>query len=243
MGTTSAPQAEQQRPSRHFSDRTFQSAPISAESKRAIPHEFMSDVQAATIDAGLSGKDLLVQAKTGTGKTMAFLLPAIERLAKVAQPPRGVSILVLAPTRELALQIEQEALVLLKHHTHMTVGHVMGGTNNRTSLNTILRNPPTILVATPGRLYDHLTTPEYASAVQAQFRGLRTLVYDEADRLLDQGFKRELDGILRALPDRHVSPRQVMLYSATISKDIREVRFESAFAFRLTLCERLRNKH
>ncbi|KAG6879437.1 hypothetical protein C0992_002703 [Termitomyces sp. T32_za158] len=193
--------------SRHFSDRTFQSAPISAESKKAIKHEFMSDVQAATIDVGLTGKDLLVQAKTGTGKTMAFLLPAIERLAKAGQPLKGISMLVLAPTRELALQIEQEALVLLKHHRNMSVGHVMGGTNNKQSLNTILKNPPTILIATPGRLHDHLTTPEVAHDVQAQFKGLRALVYDEADRLLDQGFKRELDGIFRVLPDRKIAKK------------------------------------
>lgn len=99
------------------------------------------------------------------------------------------------------------------------------------SLNTILKNPPTILIATPGRLYDHLTTPDFAVNVRAQFKGLRTLVYDEADRLLDQGFKRELDGILSALPNRRVSPRQVMLYSATISKEIQEVSLKSSLSF------------
>ncbi|KAG6888852.1 hypothetical protein C0995_005273 [Termitomyces sp. Mi166 len=209
--------------SRHFSDRTFQSAPISKESKQAISYEFMSDVQAATIDLGLAGKDLLVQAKTGTGKTIAFLLPAIERLAKSGQPLHGISILVLAPTRELALQIEQEAVLLLKHHTKMTVGHVIGGINHRRSLDTILKKPPTILVATPGRLHDHLTDPEAADNVRTQFSRLQSLVYDEADRLLDQGFKKELDGILSALPDRQVSPRQVMLFSATLSKEIQEI--------------------
>ncbi|KAG5351440.1 hypothetical protein C0989_006451 [Termitomyces sp. Mn162] len=209
--------------SRHFSDRTFQSAPISQQSKKAIKHQFMSDVQAATIDLGLAGKDLLVQAKTGTGKTMAFLLPAIERLAKAPQPLDGISMLVLAPTRELAIQIEQEAVMLLQHHTNITVGHIIGGTKPHQTLHKILNKPPTILIATPGRLHDHLTTPETADDVRAQFKGLKTLVYDEADRLLDQGFKRDLDGILSALPDRRVSPRQVMLFSATVSKDIREI--------------------
>ncbi|KAG6856979.1 hypothetical protein H0H87_011368 [Tephrocybe sp. NHM501043] len=209
--------------SKHFSDRTFQSASLSCESKAAIKHEYMSDVQAATIDLGLAGKDMLVQAKTGTGKTIAFLLPAIERLAKARQPPKGISVLVLAPTRELALQIEKEAQILIEHHKHMSVGHVIGGLGHVKSLNTILKQQPTILVATPGRLFDHLTTPEIAASVQSKFTGLQALVYDEADRLLDQGFRRELDGILKGLPDRQQSPRQVMLFSATISKEIQQI--------------------
>ncbi|KNZ76792.1 DEAD-box ATP-dependent RNA helicase 25 [Termitomyces sp. J132] len=223
MATKPPPPPADSSSSRHFSDRTFQSAPISQQSKKAIKHQFMSDVQAATIDLGLAGKDLLVQAKTGTGKTMAFLLPAIERLAKAPQPLDGISMLVLAPTRELAIQIEQEAVMLLQHHTNITVGHIIGGTKPHQTLHKILNKPPTILIATPGRLHDHLTTPETADDVRAQFKGLKTLVYDEADRLLDQGFKRDLDGILSALPDRRVSPRQVMLFSATVSKDIREI--------------------
>ncbi|KAG6916733.1 hypothetical protein DXG01_005553 [Tephrocybe rancida] len=209
--------------SKHFTDRTFKDASLTAASKAAIKHEFMSDVQAATIDLGLAGKDLLVQAKTGTGKTIAFLLPVIERLAKDKRPHNGVQVLVLAPTRELAMQIEKEALMLVKHHTGMTVGSVMGGNNPNKSLAMILQTPPTILVATPGRLHDHLTTPDHAAEVQRRFATLQGLVYDEADRLLDQGFRRELDGILSALPRRHITPRQVMLFSATISAEIREV--------------------
>ncbi|RDB20419.1 DEAD-box ATP-dependent RNA helicase 25 [Hypsizygus marmoreus] len=220
----SRPQAS----SKHFSDRTFRDAPISAQSKAGIEHEFLSDVQAATLDLALAGTDLLVQAKTGTGKTIAFLLPAIERLLKLrAQgvPLRGVSILVLAPTRELALQIEEEALTLLKHHPGLTVAHAIGGTPPKSSLNSLLRTPPTILIATPGRLLDHLQTPPIPSApsVPDQFANLKTVVYDEADRLLDQGFKRELDAIMGFLPDKERVPRQAMLFSATVSKEIKEV--------------------
>ncbi|KAF8067737.1 P-loop containing nucleoside triphosphate hydrolase protein [Lyophyllum atratum] len=228
--------------SRHFSDRKFQDANLSAQSKAGIEHEFMSDVQAATLDLGLSGKDLLVQAKTGTGKTIAFLLPAIERLLKARTPLQGISVLVLAPTRELALQIEEEAKLLLKHHKNFTVGHVIGGTKANQSLNTLLKKPPTILIATPGRLHDNISTPEVA----AQFRGLQALVYDEADRLLDQGFRRELSGILAALPNRKVAPRQVMLFSATISKEIKEVAKEALsadHAFVSTLLEDEVNTH
>ena len=90
----------------HFSDKKFSNAPISIESKSAIKHEYLSDVQAATLDLGLAGKDLLVQAKTGTGKTMAFLLPTVERLAKSTSSKNGnISVLILSPTRELALQV------------------------------------------------------------------------------------------------------------------------------------------
>lgn len=81
---------------------------------------------------------------------------------------------------------------------------------------------PTILVATPGRLNDHLSDP--AMAVAEQFSGLRALVYDEADRLLDQGFEREITSIINALPDPRLVPRQAMLFSATLSAEIREVR-------------------
>lgn len=96
---------------RHFSERTFADAPISEASKAGIKHQYMSDVQAATLELGLAGKDLLVQAKTGTGKTMAFLLPTVERLAKMAKPPgpHQISVLVLSPTRELALQVRRSS--------------------------------------------------------------------------------------------------------------------------------------
>ncbi|KAF5375697.1 hypothetical protein D9615_009383 [Tricholomella constricta] len=228
--------------SRHFSDRKFQDANLSTQSKAGIEHEFMSDVQAATLDLGLAGKDLLVQAKTGTGKTIAFLLPAIERLLKAKQPLKGISVLVLAPTRELALQIEEEAKQLLKHHKRFTVGHVIGGTKANQSLNTLLKKPPTILIATPGRLHDHLSSPEIA----VQFSSLQALVYDEADRLLDQGFRRELRGILSALPDRRQVPRQVMLFSATISDEIKQISKETLsadHAFVSTLLEDEVNTH
>lgn len=93
---------------RHFSDQKFANAQISQASKSGIKHEYLSDVQAVTLGLGLAGNDLLVQAKTGTGKTMAFLLPTVERLAALSQPPRPrqISALILSPTRELALQVK-----------------------------------------------------------------------------------------------------------------------------------------
>lgn len=126
---TIAPLSPADANTRHFSEKTFADAPISEASKAGIKHKYLSDVQAATLELGLAGKDLLVQAKTGTGKTMAFLVPAVERLAKMPKPPgpRQISVLVLSPTRELALQIEEEAKALLAHHP-FAVQHAIGGT-------------------------------------------------------------------------------------------------------------------
>ncbi|KAG2138941.1 P-loop containing nucleoside triphosphate hydrolase protein [Suillus clintonianus] len=157
---------------KHFTSKRFADAPISKLSKAGIKHEFLTD-------HALSGIDLLVQAKTGTGKTTAFLLPAIERLATSKSMSSDVGkILVLAPTRELALQIEEEAKSLLAHHPY-GVQSVIGGTN--------------------------------------------VLVLDEADRLLDQGFRKDLERIVSFLPDRRVTKRQCMLFSATFDKAIQGI--------------------
>ncbi|KAJ7741138.1 P-loop containing nucleoside triphosphate hydrolase protein [Mycena metata] len=203
----------------HFSQRRFADAPISEASKKGIEHEFLSDVQAATLDYALSGLDLLVQAKTGTGKTLAFLLPAVERLAQMDLVNRKISMLVLSPTRELALQIEEEAETLIKKHT-FAVGHAIGGTNMKAEGKRLMEQPPRILISTPGRLVDHLeNTPSFVHL----FSDLRVIVYDEADRLLDQGFRRELDKILSYLPDKTKVKRQALLFSATVSEEIKGV--------------------
>ncbi|KAF7332308.1 hypothetical protein MKEN_00112200 [Mycena kentingensis (nom. inval.)] len=209
-----------ERDQKHFSARRFADAPISEASKQGIKHEFMSDVQAATIDHALSGVDLLVQAKTGTGKTLAFLLPSIERMAKMKDlAERKISMLVLSPTRELALQIEEEAHTLIEKHP-FSVKHAIGGTNMNATGQRILQDPPRILIATPGRLLDHL---ENTANFKHLFKDLRVIVYDEADRLLDQGFRRELDKILAFLPDKTKFPRQALLFSATVSSEIKQV--------------------
>ncbi|KAJ7284084.1 P-loop containing nucleoside triphosphate hydrolase protein [Mycena rebaudengoi] len=152
-------------------------------------------LNADLLKPALSGLDLLVQAKTGTGKTLAFLLPAIERLAQMSLADRKISMLVLSPTRELALQIEEEAHSLISSHP-FKVAHAIGGTNMEAGARAMMKEPPRILIATPGRLIDHLeNTPGFANL----FSALKVIVYDEADRLLDQGFRRELDKIQTAL--------------------------------------------
>ncbi|EDR06373.1 uncharacterized protein LACBIDRAFT_157553, partial [Laccaria bicolor S238N-H82] len=195
---------------------------------------------AATLDLALAGNDLLVQAKTGTGKTIAFLLPAIERLLKApVNTRRGVSILVLSPTRELALQIQKEAETLLAHHT-FSVQHAIGGTNQTAELKRLINSPCDILVATPGRLLDHLRS----SSLPDRLSELKTIVYDEADRLLDQGFKPALDAISGFLPPRHT--RQALLFSATVSKEIKAVAagaLRPGYSFVSTLLEDETNTH
>ncbi|KAH9479672.1 DEAD-box ATP-dependent RNA helicase 26 [Psilocybe cubensis] len=223
---------------RHFSERRFADAPISSASKAGIKHEFMSDVQAATLDVAMEGHDLLVQARTGTGKTVAFLLPSIERLIKMPKTDK-ISMLVLAPTRELALQIEEEAKVLLAQH-HLTVGHAIGGTNPTTEAARILNRPCDILIATPGRLIDHLRS----TTLKEKLTGLKIMVYDEADRLLDQGFRPDLETIAKFLPPRQT--RQALLFSATVSNEIKQIAagaLRPGYKFISTLLEDEVNTH
>ncbi|KAL8863790.1 MAG: hypothetical protein Q9198_010335 [Flavoplaca austrocitrina] len=128
--------------------------------------------------------DCLVQAKTGTGKTIAFLLPAIQNTLR-SRPAKGlVSILVLSPTRELALQIAAEAnLLVSKINPRLEVHTAFGGTAKASILAKFKRGDPKILIATPGRLNDYLGEED----VMSRFQSIRTVVLDEADRMLDQG--------------------------------------------------------
>jgi ATP-dependent RNA helicase MSS116 len=175
--------------------------------------DHMTPVQAATLEHLLQGKDCLAQAKTGTGKTLAFLLPAVDTILKNRTP--RLSTLILCPTRELALQIAAEAKKLLQRFPQFRVACSIGGTNKNAEAHAISRGCD-ILVATPGRLLDHLGEVE----VQRKLDSLQTLVLDEADRMLDMGFLPDIKKILTYLPDL---PRQSMLFSATIDDQVRKV--------------------
>jgi ATP-dependent RNA helicase MSS116 len=228
---------------RHFSNQTFAEAPISKASKAGIKHKYLSDVQAATLSLGLAGKDLLVQAKTGTGKTMAFLLPSVERLATVSPPPRQgqVSILILSPTRELALQIEEEAKTLLTCHS-FRAQHAIGGTSITAEQHRMRNERCDILIATPGRLLDHLENGD----VRSRLANVQCLILDEADRLLDQGFMNDLQKIFTFLPPRTQVPRQAMLFSATMSAEVKQVvgkALSGDYQFVSTLTEEEANTH
>ncbi|GAA5925711.1 uncharacterized protein JCM15063_005096 [Sporobolomyces koalae] len=179
-----------------------------------------TEVQAQTLPVAITGVDLLAQARTGTGKTLAFLIPSIERLLRAEQQPQReqISVLILSPTRELAIQIQDSAKVLLAG-TPYTCDHVVGGTNMKSEINRLNKQQTDILVATPGRLQDHLEN----SNLKPKLSSLRVLILDEADRLLEAGFRREFEKIIAFLPDRSRVARQTLLFSATIPQQVHQI--------------------
>ena len=163
-------------------------------------------IQRRAIPVVAGGSDLIGCAETGTGKTAAFLLPIIQRLSERERP--GTRVLVLAPTRELATQIEASYKELNTTKSHRCV-NVIGGASMTRQL-TALRQAPAVIVATPGRLLDHIERGTInISAVEV-------LVLDEADRMLDMGFWPAIRRVLSALPQK----RQTLLFSATMSPEI-----------------------
>ncbi|CAN5738097.1 hypothetical protein BH23GEM9_BH23GEM9_32020 [soil metagenome] len=167
-------------------------------------------VQAATIPAGIEGRDLMACAMTGSGKTAAFLLPIVQRLNGKS---RGrTRALILSPTRELAAQT-QEQLVALGRHTRVRGAAVFGGVGMGPQEDAFRRGVD-IIVATPGRLLDHMRN-DYASLADVE-----VLVLDEADRMLDMGFLPDIRRVLRQLPK---GPRQTLLFSATMPAAIVEL--------------------
>jgi ATP-dependent RNA helicase DDX18/HAS1 len=168
----------------------------------------LTEIQARSIPPLLEGRDLVGAAKTGSGKTLAFLIPAVELIYKLKFMPRnGTGVIIISPTRELSMQTFGVLKELMKYHHH-TYGLVMGGTSRQTEAQKLSKGI-NILVATPGRLLDHMqNTPDFL------FKNLQCLVIDEADRILDIGFEEEMKQIINLLPKR----RQTMLFSATQSK-------------------------
>ncbi|MEG1615579.1 MAG: DEAD/DEAH box helicase [Bacteroidales bacterium] len=167
-------------------------------------------IQQAAIPVLLEGKDILAFSQTGTGKTAAFLLPILQQLS-LSDPLQGIKALVLAPTRELAAQIDKNLTSYgnLLNITHLTV---YGGIPIEEQLE-VLQNVPDILIATPGRLLDLLNRDALTLNQISHF------VLDEADRMLDMGFQEDLDQLLTLLPER----RQSMLFSATLPPQIRSL--------------------
>jgi ATP-dependent RNA helicase MSS116 len=181
----------------------------------------MSPVQQKVLtELPSDSSDCLVQAKTGTGKTLAFLLPALQALLSSKPVPRGqVAILVMSPTRELALQIAAECNQVTTNLVPRLECHTaFGGTSRSSNLKKFINGNPTILVATPGRLNDILGEED----VRNRFRNLRTLVLDEADRMLDQGFLGDIKNVLKRLPPKS-SGWQGMCFSATIPPTVKDV--------------------
>lgn len=158
-------------------------------------------IQAATIPLALQGRDIIGCAQTGTGKTAAFSLPVLNQM--IEDPKRRA--LVLAPTRELAVQIEKVIHDLTRFSKNIRTSLIIGGASMNTQFRT-LRNNPSFVIATPGRLIDHM---ERGSVHLDSFS---TIILDEADRMLDMGFAPAIDVIFQALPEE----RQTLLFSATL---------------------------
>ncbi|WZZ00589.1 hypothetical protein YC2023_072917 [Brassica napus] len=196
-------------------------SPLSLKALNDAGYETMTVVQEATLPIILKGKDVLAKAKTGTGKTVAFLLPSIEVVVKCPptspdnkRPP--ILALVICPTRELANQAATEANTLLKHHPTIGVQVVIGGTRLGLEQKRMQTNPCQILVATPGRLKDHI---ENTPGFETRLKGVKVLVLDEADHLLDMGFRKDIERILSAVPKE----RQTFLFSATVPEEVRQM--------------------
>jgi len=170
-------------------------------------------IQAAAIPQIIAGHDLIGIAQTGTGKTAAFTLPMLTKLATSlgGAPQRGTRALVIAPTRELAHQIEENVRGYAKH-LRLTMATVFGGVGERPQMEA-LRNGTNLIIACPGRLVD-LTSQRCAN-----FSALEYLVLDEADRMLDMGFLPDIRRIVKQLPQK----RQTLLFSATLSKEIEQL--------------------
>ncbi len=167
-------------------------------------------VQAQAIPDAISGHDLMVSAPTGTGKTAAFVLPALQRLAQPsAKSGRGPRVLVLTPTRELALQVTSAVEKYSKFMHRLRTGTVLGGMPYPKQRQ-LLDRPLDILVATPGRLID------FMDQGRVDFSRVEILVLDEADRMLDMGFIKPVEKIAAAMP----AGRQVLLFSATLDGNI-----------------------
>ncbi|MBI2383140.1 MAG: DEAD/DEAH box helicase [Gammaproteobacteria bacterium] len=168
-------------------------------------------IQAQAIPVILSGRDLLASAQTGTGKTAAFTLPLLQRLAPNGAPGRAPRALVLVPTRELAAQVLESVRTYGEHAGHRAAA-VFGGVSINPQID-LLRRGLDILVATPGRLLDH------AQQRTVDLSAVQVLVLDEADRMLDMGFIHDIKRVLAKLPPQ----RQNLLFSATYSNDIRRL--------------------
>src|SRR5216117_4408435 len=169
-------------------------------------YERPTPIQQETIPLALAGRDLIGSAQTGTGKTAAFMLPILQRLAPGER--HALRALILVPTRELAEQVLQSARAYGRH-LHVSAAAVYGGVGMEPQTRA-LRHGVDIVVATPGRLLDHMERGH------ADFSQLEVLVLDEADRMLDMGFAPDVRRILRALPAK----RQTMLFSATVSLEV-----------------------
>ena len=197
----------------------FDTLPLDPKLLRAVAdsgYTAMTPIQAKAIPIVLDGRDVMGAAQTGTGKTAAFSIPLLQRMLKhenssMSPARHPVRAVVLAPTRELADQVAQNVLSYAKH-THLRVACVFGGVDIKPQA-AQLRAGVEVLIATPGRLLDHI------EAKNCALHQVEYVVLDEADRMLDIGFLPDLQRILSFLP----KTRQTLLFSATFSPEIKRL--------------------
>ena len=172
---------------------------------RSEGYESPTPIQAQAIPFALDGRDIMASAQTGSGKTAAFLLPTLQKLTKRSEKPgKGPRALVLTPTRELAAQVEKNALAYAKNMRWFRTVSIVGGASFGYQTRA-LSKPVDLIVATPGRLMDLMQSGK------VDFERLEVLILDEADRMLDMGFIDDIETIVEATP----SDRQTLLFSAT----------------------------
>lgn len=191
---------------------TFDILPLSSELRRAVDdlgYTHPTPVQRAVFELASRGKDLVVQARTGTGKTAAFGMPIVDALVRRQTP--AVQVLVLCPTRELALQVTREVEALAKYRG-VAIVPVYGGAPMPRQIEQI-QGGAQVVVGTPGRVLDHLRRGTFSAA------SIRALVLDESDEMLSMGFLPQINEILSYLPDT----RQTLLFSATLPPDIQRM--------------------
>ncbi len=192
----------------------FNQLGLQAELLRAVReqgYEEATPVQHKAIPLILDGRDILAGAQTGTGKTAGFTLPLLQRLQAKTNGPRRPRALILTPTRELAAQVHESVRTYGRYLSFRSM-EIYGGVSARPQLSK-LRKGVDIIVATPGRLLDHLEQRN------VDLSGVEILVLDEADRMLDMGFIRDIRKIVNALPKK----RQSLMFSATFSNDIKRL--------------------
>ncbi|MFZ9053558.1 MAG: DEAD/DEAH box helicase [Woeseiaceae bacterium] len=192
----------------------FNQLGLSAELLRAVDEQGYKEatpIQREAIPLILKGRDVLAGAQTGTGKTAGFTLPLLHRLQTRPSGPRRIRALILTPTRELAAQVS-ESVRTYGRHLPIRATQIYGGVSIRPQIEK-LRQGVDIVVATPGRLLDHMQQKTI------DLSQIEVLVLDEADRMLDMGFIRDIRKVLKALPVQ----RQNLLFSATFSEDIRRL--------------------
>lgn len=190
----------------------FEQMALSAEMRRAIQEMGFTEtteVQEKTIPEMMEGRDVIAKAPTGTGKTCAFGVPIIERMDGKSD---ALQCLILAPTRELTSQITEDMRAMARYKEGLRIVSVYGGQSMQRQIEH-LKKKPQIIVATPGRLLDHLKRKT------VKLHALKTVVLDEADEMLDMGFIKDVTNIL----DRCPKKKQVVMFSATISREVMDI--------------------